>query len=363
MTREGSGAGDALNTGLDVTTGDGEAAEEGAGDGDAGVPTESDDEGDVRPATRAAKSRLSSAGTRKLKRARSGAGKSGRAGPTDARSYLRASRGACLRYLCLYAYLVKYRDLTEGDRGSLREPQDFAATVVGWCDGTADAAYGEWLETLTVDEARATMHEIQQVWDNPRSGLKEFHEFVVETLQVGLMEDKGGVTFQASYQDAPTGVLNLGEEESDSSSSSSSEDEDQARAVSGKASAASGKALVTGSTRSRGKVGASRGWVSDTVMSSWIGRGVHLAAKVPQERPCVRGAYGFRDYVAAWLKIGCPVGMDRRRAPALLETVWPGQRRDRQTFRAMRWRFLVMAVVQVSSAGAWRGRGRLGCRP
>ncbi len=153
----------ALATGPDVATGDEEAAEEGAGDGDTGVPTESDDEADIRPATRAATSRVSSAGTGKRKRTRSGGGKSGRAGPTDTRSYLHASRGACLRYLCLYAYLVKYRDLTESNRGGLRELRDFAATVIGWCDGTADVAHGEWLEALTLDEALVTMHEIQQV--------------------------------------------------------------------------------------------------------------------------------------------------------------------------------------------------------
>jgi hypothetical protein len=96
---------------------------------------------------------------------------------------------------------------------------------------------------------------------------------VVETLQVGLMEDKGGVTFQASYQDAPRGVVNLGEEESDSSSSSSSEDEEPAGSVSERASAASGKAPVTGSTRSRGKAGASLGWESEDsdVKVDWEG--------------------------------------------------------------------------------------------
>jgi hypothetical protein len=59
-----------------------------------------------------------------------------------ARPDLRAGRGACLRYLCLYAYMVKVRHVSGDDRKLLRLYRDVAAAVVKWCDsadGKADA--------------------------------------------------------------------------------------------------------------------------------------------------------------------------------------------------------------------------------
>ncbi len=96
----------------------------------------------------------------------------------DARPDLRKARGACLRYLCLYAFLVKVRRVTGDDRKKLCLVRDVAAAVVKWCDSADGEADLGVVGSLSVGEVAQFVEAVKDVWDNSGKKIQGFRKFV-----------------------------------------------------------------------------------------------------------------------------------------------------------------------------------------
>ncbi len=201
----------------------------------------------------------------------------------DARPDLRAGRGACLRYLCLYAYMVKVRHVSGDDWKKLCLFRDVAAAVVKWCDSADGEANLGLLDSLTVSEVGQFVEGMKEIWENRGKRILKFRAFVENQLQIRLpaRDEKGSCL--ASYQKAKTGVLNLGAEESDSSLSSDSGESGESEGEKGK-----GKSGSTAGSTGKGKLTARR---SGQKSASWS-QGRDSDVDSDEERPKSRGGKG-----------------------------------------------------------------------